>query len=89
MTSEERRKAQDEVSVLASLHHRNIASYKESFQERDSLFIIMEFVDGGDLEKKIAQRGTSHFSEKKFLCAFVQVLFHSHLSTSVTFYIEI
>jgi NIMA (never in mitosis gene a)-related kinase len=74
MTPQARVKAQDEVKLLASLTHANIVGYKESFQERSSLYIVMEYVDGGDLEKRISQRGSSHFQEQEVLFTFVQIL---------------
>jgi NIMA (never in mitosis gene a)-related kinase len=74
MTAAERKKAVDEVTLLSSLHHANIVAYKESFQERNSLYIVMEYVDGGDLEKKITQHGMSHFPQNEILFTFVQVL---------------
>jgi NIMA (never in mitosis gene a)-related kinase len=74
MTLQARLKAQDEVTLLSSLKHTNIVGYKESFQERNSLYIVMEYVDGGDLEKRISQRGISHFTEQEVLSTFVQVL---------------
>jgi NIMA (never in mitosis gene a)-related kinase len=40
----------------------------------------MEYMDGGDLEQRIASRGTSHFPEKEILFIFVQVVLAiSHL----------
>ena len=49
MTPEDRTKALEEAKFLSKLDHPNIVSYKESFQESDSLYIVMEFMDGGDL----------------------------------------
>ena len=45
----------NEVRILASLKDPNIVSYKEAFldQETESLYIVMEYVDGGDLHEKI------------------------------------
>ena len=42
----------NEVRILASLHDPNIVSYKEAFldQGTESLYIVMEYVDGGDLQ---------------------------------------
>lgn len=74
MTKEDRTKALEEATFLSKLDHPNIVSYKESFQESDSLYIVMEFMDGGDLEKKIAQRGHSHLPEQEIMFSFVQVL---------------
>ena len=47
----------NEVRILASLRDPNIVSYKEAFldQKTESLYIVMEYVDGGDLYQKIRQ----------------------------------
>ena len=45
----------NEVRILASLKDPNIVGYKEAFldQHTESLYIVMEYVDGGDLHEKI------------------------------------
>ena len=45
----------NEVRILASIEHENIAGYKEAFFEESSstLCIVMEYADGGDLQSKI------------------------------------
>ena len=45
----------NEVRILASLKDPNIVGYKEAFldQKTESLYIVMEYVDGGDLHDKI------------------------------------
>uniref|UniRef100_A0A672JD02 non-specific serine/threonine protein kinase n=1 Tax=Salarias fasciatus TaxID=181472 RepID=A0A672JD02_SALFA len=59
--------AQKEVTLLSKMKHPNIVSFIRSFQERGSLFIVMEFCDGGDLMEKInLQRGVL-FTEDWFL----------------------
>ena len=47
----------NEVRILASIEHPNIISYKDAFFEEasQSLCIVMEFADGGDLQSKISQ----------------------------------
>ena len=74
MTVQERKKSLEEATLLSTLHHPNIVGYHESFQERNSLYIVMEYIDWGDLEKKIEQRGMSHLPEKEVLFIFVQIL---------------
>ena len=46
--------ALNEIRLLASLSHPNIIGYKETFYDNPSntLNIVMEFADGGDLAKK-------------------------------------
>ncbi|OHT02582.1 Serine/threonine-protein kinase Nek3 [Tritrichomonas foetus] len=74
MSPSDRSKALDEATFLSKLDHPNIVAYHESFQENNSLYIAMEYMDGGDLEKKIAQRGHSFLTEQDIMFSFVQVL---------------
>ena len=45
------------MRILASIEHPNIVGYKEAFFEESTqtLCIVMEFADGGDLQSKINQ----------------------------------
>ena len=47
--------ALNEVRILASIENKNIIAYKEAFFDKssNSLCIVMEFTDGGDLYNKI------------------------------------
>ena len=51
----EKNNALNEIRILASLNHPNVISYKEAFfdDESESLCIIMEYADGGDLYQRI------------------------------------
>ena len=53
--SKDRKNALNEIRILASLEHPQIISYKDAFYEEStkSLWIIMEFADGGDLQQLI------------------------------------
>lgn len=55
LSAKEKDNAINEVRILASVNHLNIASYKEAFFEQatGTLCIVMEFADGGDLQSKI------------------------------------
>jgi NIMA (never in mitosis gene a)-related kinase len=55
LSEKERQNALNEVRILASIQNRNIIAYKEAFFDEDSnsLCIVMEFADGGDLYNKI------------------------------------
>ena len=55
LTAKEKDNSINEVRILASLQHENIAGYKEAFFEQgtSSLCIVMEFADDGDLQTKI------------------------------------
>lgn len=56
MDSRERRNAEVEVRVLASLKHPYIVRYSESFVHDQMLCIIMDHCEGGDLQQYITQR---------------------------------
>ena len=58
LSTKEKDNAINEVRILASVRHPNIAGYKEAFVEESSqtLCIVMDFCDGGDLQSKINDR---------------------------------
>ena len=71
--------AEQEVKLLASLHHPNIVSYKESFIDERSLelCIVMTFCEGGDLYSRIqAQKGV-YFPEKACLYSLFCIYIHA------------
>ncbi|CAF2765027.1 unnamed protein product [Rotaria sp. Silwood2] len=73
MAKKERDDARKEVKVLSEMKHPYIVSYIESFEDAASLFIIMDYCDGGDLHSRIqAQRGIS-FNEDQIVDWFVQI----------------
>ena len=49
----EREDAVNEIRVLASIKHRNIVRYCDAFVEKDSLHIVMEFAEHGDIGRQI------------------------------------
>jgi|TARA_B110001450_G_C17271824_1_gene339813 NIMA (never in mitosis gene a)-related kinase len=51
LSAKEKENALNEVRILASLNHPNIAGYKEAFFEDSTLClcIVMEYCDNGDL----------------------------------------
>ena len=55
LTKKEKESALNEIRILASLSHQNIIGYKEAFfdSSTETLNIVMEFANDGDLEKKI------------------------------------
>jgi NIMA (never in mitosis gene a)-related kinase len=57
LNDKEKDNALNEVRILASIEHPNIAAYKEAFLEESTstLCIVMEYADGGDLQSKINQ----------------------------------
>ena len=55
LSEKEKDNAINEVRILASIKHSNIISYKEAFIDKssESLCIVMELVDMGDLYGQI------------------------------------
>ncbi|XP_075420367.1 serine/threonine-protein kinase Nek1 isoform X4 [Tenrec ecaudatus] len=73
MSSKEKEESRREVAVLANMKHPNIVQYRESFEENGSLYIVMDYCEGGDLFKRInAQKGIL-FQEDQILDWFVQI----------------
>ena len=74
----EKQNSLNEVRLLASIHHKNIISYKESFyNENDqTLNIILEYADDGDLQTKIISKKKSEsiFEEKTIWSIFIQMV---------------
>lgn len=50
----------NEINILKSLDHPNIVKYQDSFKQEDTIIVIMEFVDFGDLNKVIKSRKESN-----------------------------
>ena len=55
LSEKEKETALNEIRILASLNHKNIIGYKEAFfdEESQTLNIIMEYANDGDLSSKI------------------------------------
>lgn len=69
----EKENAKHEIDVLSRLHHPNITRYVEHFEHRGSLFIVMEYADGGDLYTKVKSQKGKLLSEKQVLFYFSQI----------------
>lgn len=69
----ERESAQKEIDMLRTLDHPNITRYVDHFEHRGSLFIVMEYANGGDLYMKIKQQNGQLFAEKEVLLIFSQI----------------
>merc|ERR550537_197245 len=59
------KEAQQEVALLKAVQHKSIIRYYGSFFERGSLYIIMEYADGGDLQQLLRKNRSvrKHFGE--------------------------
>ncbi|XP_065175331.1 serine/threonine-protein kinase Nek2-like [Sycon ciliatum] len=58
MSEDERRMLVSEVNVLRELRHEHIVRYHDRVQDKttSTLFIVMEYCEGGDLAKRIDRR---------------------------------
>ncbi|XP_006877005.1 PREDICTED: serine/threonine-protein kinase Nek5 [Chrysochloris asiatica] len=73
MPIQEKEASRKEVTLLAKMKHPNIVTFFSSFQEKNNLFIVMEYCDGGDLMKRISRQRGVLFSEDQILGWFVQI----------------
>ena len=68
----------NEIRILASIKSNNVISYKEAFYEEkeNSLIIVMEYADNGDLLKKIKKlkKTKIFFEEKEIWKIFIQLI---------------
>ncbi|EQC25515.1 NEK protein kinase [Saprolegnia diclina VS20] len=72
----------NEVRVAASLQHPNIVRHHDAFVDAETLAIVMEFCDGGDLAEWLYDH-RADASEDKLLLLFVQMALavqHMHAS---------
>lgn len=46
---------QEEVTILSKLDHPNIVKYYETYIDDKYIYLVMEYINGGELFEKIAQ----------------------------------
>ncbi|NXJ68771.1 NEK5 kinase, partial [Rostratula benghalensis] len=73
MPVKEKEASQKEVILLAKMKHANIVTFYDSLQEKNKLYIVMEYCDGGDLMKRINMQHGVLFDEDQILSWFVQI----------------
>ncbi|XVF80336.1 hypothetical protein PTKIN_Ptkin15bG0061900 [Pterospermum kingtungense] len=72
-----------EISILSTINHPNIIRFFEAIQTEDTIFLVLEYCDGGDLAAYILRHGkvsddvARHFMRQ--LAAGLQVLQEKHL----------
>lgn len=78
LSAKEKDNALNEVRILASINHPNVIGYKEAIFEdsTNSLNVVMEYADGGDLLMKINQhkKASTDFTEKEIWHYFIQMV---------------
>ncbi|NXP56082.1 NEK2 kinase, partial [Heliornis fulica] len=69
MTEAEKQMLVSEVNLLRELRHPNIVRYYDRIIDRSSttLYIVMEYCDGGDLASLIARCTKEHYLEESFV----------------------
>ncbi|KFW05439.1 Serine/threonine-protein kinase Nek5, partial [Eurypyga helias] len=73
LTKKEKEASQKEVILLAQMKHANIVTFYASLQEKNKLYIVMEYCDGGDLMRRINMQHGVLFDEDQVLNWFVQI----------------
>ncbi len=67
-----------EYRVLESLHHKHVLKVYEQGDAGGSLFIVMEYFDGGDLARRIPPRGMEFAAAWRVLHEMAQALAEVH-----------
>ena len=75
MAESEQTSCMQEAGILKNLNHPNIVAYKESFLGQNSLIIVMEYCEVGDLNyhMKRKQQMSETFSETEIFQWFIQI----------------
>ena len=73
MSRKEAKATEQESTLLSRLQHPNIVAFWESFHEKSSFCIVMEYADGGDLSNFIKARKGRNMNEGQVLQLFVQI----------------
>ncbi|KAM6316744.1 serine/threonine-protein kinase Nek5 [Aegotheles albertisi] len=73
MPVKEKEASQKEVILLSKMKHGNIVTFYASLQEKNKLYIVMEYCDGGDLMQRIKMQHGMLFDENQILSWFVQI----------------
>lgn len=76
LSSKEQETAYQEVALLRRLDHPNIVSYRDNFFMGDTLVIIMQYCEGGDLATYIKdmRKQRQRIDEQQIMHYFVQIL---------------
>ena len=78
LTKRELENSFNEVRLLASLNHKNVIGYREAFYDQNSntLNIVMEYADDGDLSTKIKEnlKNKVYFDESTIWSTLIQIL---------------
>lgn len=73
MSKEKIAKTMDEIKIMSRLKHFNIIHYRSHVIQNDSLMILMDYADGGDLATLIQGRNGKSWNEDIIIDYFVQM----------------
>jgi hypothetical protein len=76
LSPREREDALNEIRIMASIKHNNIVRYCDAFVERDSLYIVMEFAEHGDISRQVDKfkKANKYIKEETIWCYLLQML---------------
>ncbi|CAE7826940.1 CPK1 [Symbiodinium sp. CCMP2592] len=63
-----------EMSLLLMLQHRNIVKLIDVFESKDTFFLVMELVRGGDLSEYLLKKSHGHLDDKEACHVFLQIV---------------
>jgi len=63
---------ENEIKVLRKLNHSNIVRLKETFEDKQKVYLVMELVTGGELFDRIVEKGS--YTEKDASALIKQIL---------------
>ena len=77
LSQKEKSNSLNEIRILASIHNKHVIAYKDAFYDStsNSLCLIMEYAECGDLEKLIHHhiKTKTYFNEHEILSIFIQI----------------
>lgn len=79
MSTGDKSGAKREVDIMRKLHHPNIVQFLDFFDEGGQLFVILEYLEGGELFDRVLKK--EHYSEKEArdtVYVFLSALKHMH-----------
>jgi eukaryotic-like serine/threonine-protein kinase len=69
-----------EIKVLAKLEHPNITSFRTAFRANDEVLMIMEYVEGSSLSRKLCHRRLELWRAVDYASQVLSALAHAHHS---------
>lgn len=67
-----------EIKVLAKLEHPNITSFRTAFRVNEEILMIMEYVEGSSLSRKLAGHRIESWRAVDYACQVLSALGHAH-----------